>query len=173
LHGKEIAVRREQTWAALAELDRAIAQGRDPSNAVAFGVLLAPFLPDDVRGGDLYAAMHELSYPLIQQLRVTRRDSERLKFILIGQRKLAHARRRGVAPELGGGRELVDDTTLLHALLERAAGREVGELPEVVGERGDDDAAEGELEGAGDGDQPRKRRRRRRGGRRRSGATPS
>jgi hypothetical protein len=172
LHGNELSVRREQAWATLAELDRAIAQGRDPSNAVAFGVLVAPFLPDDVRGGELYAAMHELSYPLIQQLRVTRRDSERLKFILVGQRKLAHARRRGVAPELGGGRELVDDTTLLHALLERAAGREVGELPEVVGERGDGDAADGELEGA-DGDQPRKRRRRRRGGRRRSGATPS
>ena len=170
LKGNELAQHRQQAWAALAELDRAIAEGRDPSNAVAFGVLIAPFLPDDARGSELYAAMHELSYPLIQQLRVTRRDSERLKFILVGESKLAHARRRGVAPELGGGRELVDDTTLLHALLERAAGREVGELPEIVSKGGEGDAADDELEG-GDGDQPRKRRRRRRGGRRRRGET--
>ena len=55
------------------------------------------------------------------QLHVTRRDSERLRYILIAQRKLAAARKSGVQAELAGGRELIDDAVLLFALLERAA----------------------------------------------------
>jgi poly(A) polymerase len=166
VQGAELARRRELVWAALAQLDRAIADGRDPSNAVAFGVLLAPLMPEELRGGDLHGAVHELSHPLIQQLHVTRRDSERLRFILIAQKRLAAAKKRGAAAELAGGRELIDDSVLLFALLERAAGHDPA-LPEPIaksdgsGEDDDDD----------DPDQPRKRRRRRRGGRRRRGET--
>ena len=167
LAGGELAKRRELAWGALHHLDLAVRDGRDPSNAVAFGVLIAPFVhfanDAEPRGGGLQAAIYELSQPLIMQLHVTRRDSERLRYLLVAQRKLAAARRRGGQAELAGGRELIDDAVLLHALLERAAGNDPGlPAPTIAapGEGRDDDEAD-------DPNQPRKRRRRRRGGRRR------
>ncbi len=160
----EHAKRRALAWEALARLDAAVIEGRDPSNAVAFGALLAPFIPtNELRGGDLHAAIHELSHPLIGQLHVTRRDSERLRHILMAQRKLAAAHKKGGSAELSGGRELIADAALLYALLERAAGGE-GVMPEPIAmdEGRDDDDDD-------DPNRPRKRRRRRRGGRRRHG----
>jgi hypothetical protein len=147
-------------WAALGQLDAAIAAGRDPSNAVAFAVLLAPLLSEDARAADLHAAVQELAGPLIAQLHVTRRDSERLRYLLLAQRKLAAARKKGTQAELPGGQELIDDAILLYELIERAAGRGKTPTPQVIasGEGRDDDDAVDE-----DG---RKRRRRRRGGRR-------
>jgi hypothetical protein len=164
-NGAELDRRRALAWSTLAQIDLAIAAGRDPSNAVAFAALLAPFLPDEIRGADLHGVLQEIAAPLIDQLHVTRRDSERLRYLLMAQRKLASARRRGVQAELAGGRELIDDALLLHDLLERAAGRDPGEapVPTIVPDEGRDDDAE-ELDANGE---PRKRRRRRRGGQRR------
>jgi hypothetical protein len=160
--GRELVRRRTLAWAALPWIDQSVADGRDPSNAVALGALLAPFLPDEVRGGELAAAVHELAHPLIGQLHVTRRDSERLRYLLIAQRKLTAAGKRGARAELVGGREVIDESLLLFELIERAAGKEPQDAPAI------------EAEGAGaaadeddDPDRPRKRRRRRRGGRRR------
>jgi poly(A) polymerase len=161
----ELGKRRQLTWEALAQLDAAVNDGRDPSNAVAFGVLLASFLPEELRGGELHGAVNELAHSLIGQLHVTRRDSERLKYILIAQRKLAAARKRGGQAELAGGRELIDDAVLLYALLERAAGHDPSlPAPAAIstGEGRDDDEED-------DPNRSRKRRRRRRGGRRRRG----
>jgi len=158
----ELIRRRRLAWDALPQIDTAVADGRDPSNAVAFGVLLAPFLTEDIRGGDLNAAVQELAHPMIVQLHVTRRDSERLRFILLAQRRLAAARRKGSQAELAGGRDLIDDALLLFELLERAAGHEPGTVQAVAMSEGRED----EAAGTGD-DLPRKRRRRRRGGRRR------
>jgi len=165
LSAPEMAKRRALAWEALSQLDAAVGDGRDPSNAVAFGILLAPFLPEELRGGELHGAVNELAHPLIQQLHVTRRDSERLKYILIAQRKLAAAKKRGVQAELSGGRELIDDAVLLYALLDRAGGNESATLPTAIatGEGRDDEADDD------DPNRPRKRRRRRRGGRRRNG----
>jgi hypothetical protein len=160
-NGADLITRRKLAWEALPQIDTAVADGRDPSNAVAFGAVLAPFLSEDIRGGELNAAVHELAHPMIVQLHVTRRDSERLRFILLAQRKLAAARRRGGQAELAGGRELIEDAVLLFELLERAAGLEPGAAPAVATGEGRDDADD-------DNDRPRKRRRRRRGGRRRN-----
>jgi poly(A) polymerase len=158
----EVAKRRTLVWAALAQLDVAVKDGRDPSNAVAFGILLASWLPDELRGGELQNAVQEVAHPLIMQLHVTRRDSERLRYLLLAQKKLAAARKRGAQAELAGGRELIDDAVLLYALLERAAGGDP-ELPAVLA------SSEGRDDEEEDPNQPRKRRRRRRGGRRRRG----
>ena len=160
--GRELVRRRTLAWAALPWIDKAVADARDPSNAVAFGALLAPFLPDEIRGGELTAAVHELAHPLIVQLHVTRRDSERLRYLLVAQRKLNAAGKRGAHAELTGGREVIDEAVLLFELMERAAGKEPQPAPAIAAEAGaagseDDD----------DPDRPRKRRRRRRGGRRR------
>ena len=159
--GRELVQRRTLAWAALPWIDRAVIDGRDPSNAVAFGALLAPFLPDDLRAGELASAVQELAHPLIGQLHVTRRDSERLRYLLVAQRKLLAANRRGAQAELAGGREMIDDAVLLFELMERAAGKEPAAAPAIASDgaaAGDDDD---------DPDRPRKRRRRRRGGRRR------
>jgi poly(A) polymerase len=168
LGGTELAKRRALAWAALEQMDAAIKAGRDPSNAVAFGVLIAPFIhfAGDVepRGNMLQGAINEVSQPLITQLHVTRRDSERLRYLLIAQRRLSAARRRNIQAELAGGRELIDDATLLYTLLERAAGNDAT-LPETVAKA--EGAGEGDEGDEDDPNQPRKRRRRRRGGRRR------
>jgi poly(A) polymerase len=169
LTGPELTKRRQLAWDALAQLDKASAEARDPSNAVAFGTLIAPFLPDELKGGELQGALNEVGGPLITQLHVTRRDSERLRYILLAQRKLIAAKKRGVQAELPGGRELVDDSLLLYGLLERAAGNDP-ELPPTAiatGEGKDDDEGDDD-----DPNRPRKRRRRRRGGRRRRGESP-
>ncbi len=160
--GNAMERRRRLAWSALGAFDRAVAEGKEPSNAVAFGVLLAPFVPDDARAGDLHTAINDLASPMILQLHVTRRDSERLRYLLIAQKKLAIASKRGVQAELAGGREAIDDALLLYETLERAAGHEPTAAPVIAPQEGRDDETETDANG-----EPRKRRRRRRGGRRR------
>ncbi len=159
--GPELVQRRELAWALLPFIDSTVQAGGDPSNAVAFGSLLAPFLPDELRGGDLHAAVQELAHPMIAQLHITRRDSERLRYLLLAQRKLQAARKRGASAELAGGRDLIDDAVLLFQMIERAGGKDPGVAPAVSMQEGRDDEVEDDANG------PRKRRRRRRGGRRR------
>ena len=170
LAGAELAKRRALAWEALTQLDVAIKEGRDPSNAVAFGALLAPFVhfqgDAEPKGSALMAAVHELSNPLIVQAHVTRRDSERLRFLLLAQRKIASAKKRDVQAELAGGRDSIEDAILLYTLLERAAGNEAV-LPTTVAAKGGNGATASEDDD--DPNRPRKRRRRRRGGRRRHG----
>ncbi len=162
----ELVKRRELAWSVMPWIDKAVNDARDPSNAVAFGALLAAFLPDELRGGELHGAVQELAQPMIVQLHVTRRDSERLRYILLAQRKLGAAKKRGGQAELAGGRDLIDDAMLLFELLNRAAGNEVPEIVAVSPQDGRPDEADPDADADADGE-PRKRRRRRRGGRRR------
>jgi hypothetical protein len=85
-----------------------------------------------------------------------------MRYLLIAQRKLTAAGKRGARAELVGGREVIDEALLMFELIERAAGKEPPEAPAVAAEA--DGAAPDEDD---DPDRPRKRRRRRRGGRRR------
>ncbi len=159
--GPELEQQRQLAWAVLPWIDETVKAGGDPSNAVAFGALLAPFLPEDLRGGDLHAAVQELAHPMIGQLHITRRASERLRYLLLAQRKLLAARKRGGSAELAGGRDMIEEAVLLFELIERGAGKDPGAAPAVAVQEGRDDEVEDEDSG------PRKRRRRRRGGRRR------
>ncbi|MEO6776496.1 MAG: polynucleotide adenylyltransferase PcnB [Kofleriaceae bacterium] len=169
LGGGELGKRRALAWPALEQLDIAIRDGRDPSNAVAFGTLLAPFVyfagDAEPKGGAVMMAVNELAQPLITQLHVTRRDSDRLRFLLIAQRRLTSAKNRGVQAELGGGRDSIEDAVLLFTLLERAAGNDAV-LPQPVAAKGGNGATA--TEDDDDPNHPHKRRRRRRGGRRRA-----
>jgi len=164
--GPDLVKRRQLAWATLDGIDRAVKEARDPSNAVAFGALLAPFIfgGEDVKPSDLHAAIQEVVQPAIVQLHVTRKDSERLRYILLAQKRLQNAKKKGVQAELAGGRELIDDAVLLFELLERAAGNEVVTPAVTATSEGKGDDDEG---GDDDPNNPRKRRRRRRGGRRR------
>jgi tRNA nucleotidyltransferase/poly(A) polymerase len=167
----ELARRRTVVWNALEALDAAVKAARDPSNAVAFGTLVAPFVyfETEPRGNVLQAAISELSEPLINQLHVTRRDSERLRYLLVAQRRIAAAKKRGAQAELAGGRDLIDDAALLYAILDRANGGDATlagtGIPEITATEGSGPIDAGE--DSDDPNQPRKRRRRRRGGRRR------
>jgi len=166
--------RRRHAWSVLAQIDAQITGGRDLSNAVVTSAIVAPFVVDAIvapgsRPGDANAAILEIGQPVVDQLRVARRDAERMRQILLALRRIVPARRRRGNLEGFGGRDVVEDGVMLYELLERAgAGEPIAALPEPSGDEGD-----GELEVGDDGGeldengQPRKRRRRRRGGRRR------
>jgi tRNA nucleotidyltransferase/poly(A) polymerase len=196
--GKDLARRRAKAWQLLQQLDVAVAAGRDPANAVAVAAVLTGFMPDEAGRQNEQTAVYELSQPLVTQLHVTRRDSERLRYLLTAQRRLLAARKRGAKPELFGSRDLIEDANELVNLLapgsarpakveaaaspeaeapvltesENENGRESGgdEGVESVGEEGEGEEGAEEVDGEeGGGDEPRKRRRRRRGGRRHRG----
>jgi poly(A) polymerase len=159
----EIAARRKRAWALLVHLDRAIADGKEPSNAMVLAALLYPFIAEELlsaRPADANTLVLQIGQPVIDQIRVPRRDSERLRQILLAQRRIASAHSRGARLELLGGRDFYEDAVLLYELCERAAGRTVTPLPDGPPPSSSDAGPE-------DGGGPRKRRRRRRGGRRR------
>ncbi|HRC55400.1 MAG TPA: hypothetical protein PKU97_05710, partial [Kofleriaceae bacterium] len=115
--GPDLARRRARAWQLMSRLDAALAAGREPSNAVALAALLVPFMPEDAARQNEQAAIYDLSQPLVSQLHVTRRDSERLRYLLTAQRRILQAQRRGAKPELFGGREFVEDAQELAVLL--------------------------------------------------------
>ncbi len=160
----ELARRRELAWATLEQVDVAVKAGQELSNALVLSALLAPFAADTIvaaatRPGEANQVILDLGQPVVDQLRVARRDAERTRYALFGLRRVAAARARNL-PIDGGGRDSLEDAVQLADLLAAAQGGG----PRV--EPGTDDAEAGE----GD-DEPKKRRRRRRGGRRRNGET--
>jgi hypothetical protein len=167
--------RRGHAWATVDQLDRYLASGRDPSNAVVLGCLAAPFVLDAIvapgsRPNDANTAILEIGQPLVDQLRVARRDAERLRQILLALRRIVPARRRRGHLEGLGGRDIVEDGVVLHELLEHAGAQPPAPaLPGGSDDAGDDDpdGDDGDLLELDEDGQPRKRRRRRRGGRRR------
>ncbi|MEM9489824.1 MAG: poly(A) polymerase, partial [Myxococcota bacterium] len=90
-----------------------------------------------------------------------RRDAERMRQILLAQRRLAPARRRRGRPMALVRRDYFDEALLTYELTAHAVGRDASDVDEWLQLRrnGDDD------DGGPDGG--RRRRRRRRGGRRR------
>ena len=169
--------RRRHAWAVLTQIDAHIAAGKDPSNALVMCALVAPFVLDAIvspgsRPGDANHAILEIGQPLVDQLRVARRDSERLRQVLLALRRIVPARRRRGNLDGLGGRDVVEDGVLLHELLERA-GAAPAALPAAEGEGAGEAEADADADADAEGveldeeGQPRKRRRRRRGGRRR------
>jgi len=192
----EIEKRRKHTWATVAQVDAYIGAGREPTNALVLCCLVAPFLLDTIiapgsRPGDANNAILEIGQPLVDQLRVARRDAERLRQILLALRRIVPARRRRGNLDGLAGRDVIEDGVMLHELLERAAGHFESDPTALLGdgtapadvpthaadpdaegepEDGDADAdgkpEDGDASGEANGeDGPRKRRRRRRGGR--------
>ncbi len=178
-----VAARRRNLWNTLPLIDAALERGEDISNMVALGTLFNSFLIDDVElaNAEHNAAMHELAYPVLSELRITRRDSERLRFLLMAQRKLTMAARKQTKPQLFGSHDLLLEAVALFSLTSLGAGRTIPAIAvTVAGTSRDDtaDAGDGDGNGESDGEpgpdgeteldsdgQPRKKRRRRRGGR--------
>lgn len=171
---RELTMCRAVAWRGFEQLDLAVREGDLPSTAVALGVVMAPFIyfgsDNEPKTVVVSAAVEEVVAPLISELRVTRRDSERLRYLLSAYRRLIWAARRNVAAELSGGQELLEDATLLYTIVERAAGNDAVR-PVAIATTDRRGGAGGVASDSDDTDQPRKRRRRRRGGRRRRAET--
>ncbi|MCA9677312.1 MAG: polynucleotide adenylyltransferase PcnB, partial [Myxococcales bacterium] len=143
--------RRRAAWQLLDQLDAMVHAGRDPSNVLALCVPIAPFVVDAViapgsRPGDANNAILEVGQPIVDQLRVARRDAERMRNVLLAQRRIVPARRRRLNVEGMGGREVLEDGVMLYELMERAGGRAVADDAAALPAGADEDV-DAEVEG--------------------------
>jgi hypothetical protein len=167
------ADQREQAWRMLDGIDAAIGADHELSSAAIFTALVLPFCYDALiaaRPADVFGVIGDALGPLVDDVRVTRRDSERMRILLTMVRRIAAARARGAEPELSGGADLAAEAVLLDALVARARGQRAA-LPAHQDGSGEH-LSEHDADGDGDPNTvdgealPRKRRRRRRGGQR-------
>jgi poly(A) polymerase len=162
LEPDELEVAREQLFDVLDGLDQMRDNGEDLSNSMLLAAVAAPFvtpaLDPTMRQPAANAIVIETLGPLVEQLRVARRDGERARQILSALRRLAPSKRKRGRPGALLSRDYLEDALLVYELASRARGD--SNTDEVV------EHWRGQLEADEDG-KPRKRRRRRRGGRRR------
>jgi poly(A) polymerase len=200
--GEALAEARARAWRLLDEIDALVARtSKDPlargrnapepvaTNALLLAALAAPFLPESTmepeaegrRGRhdgsrDQIEQIEATLIPLAQRMRVSRRDAERARQILIAQKRLVPLRRRRARPMALVRRDYFNEALALFEML-AAARVQQSEVADQIG-RGrslarsaghagaaplpdaDEDAGESASE-------PGPRRRRRRGGRRR------
>jgi poly(A) polymerase len=154
-------------FGALDRLDAHVADGYVPSNSLILGLLTAPFVHDALYAEDESGSIEiieDITQPILDSLRVSRRDSERLRQILVAQRRLGPSRRRRTRNAALARREFFPDALMLFELVH-------GETdPGVADELQRWRALVAAPPGAGEpthatGDGPPRRRRRRRGGR--------
>ncbi|HVV84696.1 MAG TPA: polynucleotide adenylyltransferase PcnB, partial [Kofleriaceae bacterium] len=124
---EELTRRRALAWATLDQVDRAVRAGHEVSNALALSALLAPFAAETIvspatRPGEANQVILDLGQPVVDQLRVARRDAERTRYALFGLRRVAAARARNVPVDSNGGRESLEDAVQLAELLAAAQG---------------------------------------------------
>jgi hypothetical protein len=152
--------------------------------------LFAPFLPDapptsqgDGDGRrpvaeprDQIGQIEEILLPLAQRLRISRRDAERTRQILLAQRRLSPARRRRTRPMALVKRDYFGEALALFELLasaresatdEPARWRALWRAAHGEPESQPSEPAPVEAASPADGPASHKRRRRRRGGRKR------
>ncbi|MSP59027.1 MAG: polynucleotide adenylyltransferase PcnB [Myxococcales bacterium] len=176
-----------------------------PSNAVLLCALLGPFVGMEVleeaegpgqgqgRIRDIGQVIEDRIRPLLERMRVSRRDSERVRQILLSQRRIAPSKRRRGKPLTLVRRDYFQEALDVYELLAPARPGTAQEGDAASWRKMAQDASQGGLLSAQDGDEsgdtdeaavspgeePRKRRRRRRGGRNRprpdgtAGATPA
>jgi len=104
---------REEVFAVLDALDACRQRGVEPSHALSLGALLMRLYNRlQATGQDANRWLDEISASLVNRLRFTKRDRERLRVLLQTQRHLATDRRRG-----GAARATVRRGPFLEALL--------------------------------------------------------
>ena len=156
-------------------IDAAIAGDHEMSSAAIFTALVLPFWYEPLiaaRPGDVFGLISEALGPLVDDVRVTRRDSERMRLLMTMLRRIAAAAARGSQAELSGGADLIGEAQLLHHLMQRALGHAPTAPLPVATEPVDGEPELTEHDADGDGEPtvlgedglPRKRRRRLRGG---------
>ncbi len=166
-----IAGRRELGWKLLDELDNLALRNSGGSNALLLAALVNAFVFEDlVQSGAQPAqatdVVMDVLQPIVDQLRVARRDAERARQIVLAQRRLVPSRRRRGRPMALVRRDYFSDALTLYEMTSRALGKDTADVA-----RWRQLASEGGGSGGGEsgGEESRpggKRRRRRRGGRR-------
>jgi poly(A) polymerase len=173
-------------------IDALVQGGYNPSNALLVCALIAPFVFDQLfeadgdaqQTRDSIAIIEQLAEPIVQSMRVSRRDAERARQILVAERRLVPSKKRRGRPMALVRRDWFGDALTLFELMHPHAEGEVADEiarwhrlmreggehpPSPSGGRGPQGAA-GPV---GDDGEPRRRRRRRRGGKRRHRGEPS
>jgi len=169
-------------WQALGRLDAWVHGGQVPSNAVVLAVSCGPFVggdvfaEDDGRVRDVGQLIEDSTRAPLERMRVSRRDAERARQILLAQRRIAPSRRRRGRPMALVRRDYFAEALAAFALLapvmrpQLASDEEVQRWQRLSDEAERDGGAfideASSPPGAGE-EEPRRRRRRRRGGRRR------
>ena len=116
----------------LAEIDRSVGRGDVPANAVLLVMLFLPqlqslFEADGKRGAAPLDLITDALAPICHRLRVSRRDVDQAKHLLLLQRRIAQARLRGgkLPPSLLH-REELRPALALHALVYRVERQAAG-----------------------------------------------
>ena len=168
-------------------IDALVRGGYNPSNALLVCALIAPFVFDqlfDTEGDatqnrDAIAIIEQLAEPIVLSMRVSRRDAERARQILVAERRLGPSKKRRGRPMALVRRDWFADALalfeLMHPNAEGEVADEIARWHRLMREGGEHPPPGGRgapspVAAAGDdaaGGEPRKRRRRRRGGRRR------
>jgi len=164
-------------------IDALVRSGYNPSNALLVCALIAPFIfeqlfeaeGDAQQTRDAIAIIEQIAEPIVQSMRVSRRDAERARQILVAERRLGPSKKRRGRPMALVRRDWFADALQLFELMHPGAEGEIADeiarwhrLMREGGDHPPPSGAGGHVAGpaAADGE-PRKRRRRRRGGRRR------
>jgi poly(A) polymerase len=169
-------------------IDTLVRAGGSPSNALLVCALVAPFVFDQLydsdgdaqQSRDAVAILEQLAEPIVLSMRVSRRDAERARQILLAERRLGPSKRRRGRPMALVRRDWFAEALTLFELMHPHAEGEVAEeiarwhrlahdgvehtAPHARATHGPAAAVARNDDAAGE---PRKRRRRRRGGRRR------
>ncbi len=166
----EFERRRAMVWRVIDELDRRSQSEHDLSNALGLASLIGPFVIESmmqpgVRPLEASNMILEILEPLARELRVARRDAERVRQILLAQRRLAPSRRRRGRPMALVRRDYFDEALALYEIMAIVDGRDTKDIDHwrKLSTEGNRDRQHP----ADDSGSSRKRRRRRRGGRRR------
>jgi poly(A) polymerase len=164
-----------QLYTALEALDERVKAGFSPSNALLLSILIAPFVRDllyehqeaePVR--DTPLLIEEVSHPILESIRASRRDVERVRQVLLAQRRLGAKKRRTRPMALVRRDWFLEALTLfelMHPDPDFELAEEISRWQRLV--RDGTGFSEGAQEGTAAGSERKKRRRR--GGRRRHG----
>lgn len=124
LSADELVAARAVAWRMLDQLDAVSRLGHECTNAFLLAALINPFLVDHInrpgtRVPELTTMIDELAEPLFEPLRVPRRELERMRNMLLMQRRLDSGRRRRARSPVAR-RESLADTQLLAEMTRRA-----------------------------------------------------
>ncbi|MGZ3441768.1 MAG: polynucleotide adenylyltransferase PcnB, partial [Polyangia bacterium] len=116
-------------------IDTLVRGGYNPSNALLVCALIAPFIFDQLfdsdgdalQSRDAIAIIEQIAEPIVQSMRVSRRDAERARQILVAERRLGPSKKRRGRPMALVRRDWFGDALQLFELMHPHAEGEVAD----------------------------------------------
>ena len=159
-------------FGALERLDAHVQEGYVASNSLLLGLLTAPFVADVLYGQETAngaSIVDEVTQPILDSLKVSRRDLERLRQILVVERRIGPTRKRKGRAAALARREFFADALMLYELVhgetDQAVSDELQQWRQLMGPVAGPSEGGSAPADAGDKGGPDRQRRRRRGGR--------